>query len=191
MQVLNERRVTSLVLLLIGAALLSNTFGQQYADLGGAFSPMFFPRIILWLWLGLERPRLLRVAIIALGTLAFLWSMTRLGFFLSAVPFTLLALVTLDIRRPLPMLAVAVGVPIALVALFNHVLTLPLPTSPFTWWDRIHRRGRHDPALHPDHEPGPRHPAAAGGLCRVGLWGLDLGHPDQHARHAAIGGDLS
>lgn len=149
MHALNERRVTSLVLLLIGAGLLSNTYGQQYADLGGAFSPMFFPRIILWGWVALaamdlaseiwnrkdtDRPRLLRVAIIALGTVAFLWSMTRLGYFLSAVPFTVLTLITLDIRRPLPLLAVAVGVPMALVALFNHVLTLPLPTSPFTWW---------------------------------------------------------
>jgi hypothetical protein len=149
MRAMTERRVTSVVLLLIGAALLSNTFGQQYADLGGAFSPMFFPQIILWLWVGLaaldltaelvtrretERPRILRVAIIAVGTLVFLWSMTRLGFFLSAVPFTALALITLDARRPVPLVAVSVGVPMALVALFNHVLTLPLPTSPFAWW---------------------------------------------------------
>jgi hypothetical protein len=149
MRAINERRVTSLVLLLIAAALLTNTYGQQYADLGGAFSPMFFPRIILWLWVGLAaldlaaelltrkqtaRPRLLRVAIIALGTVVFLWAMTRLGFFLSAVPFTLLALITLEVRKPLPLLGISVGVPMALVVLFNHVLTLPLPTSPFTWW---------------------------------------------------------
>jgi hypothetical protein len=110
---------------------------------------MFFPQIILWLWVGLaaldltaelvtrretERPRILRVAIIAVGTLVFLWSMTRLGFFLSAVPFTALALITLDARRPVPLVAVSVGIPMALVALFNHVLTLPLPTSPFAWW---------------------------------------------------------
>jgi len=149
MGALNERRVTSLVLVLIAAALLSNTYGQQYADLGGAFSPMFFPRIILWLWVFLasidlvselvkrtdtKKPEILRVVIIATSTVLFLWSMTRLGFFLSAVPFTALVLVTLNARRPLPLMAVSVGVPMALVALFNHVLTLPLPTSPFTWW---------------------------------------------------------
>ena len=149
MGALSERRITSLVLLLIAAGLLSNTFGQQYADLGSAFSPMFFPRIILWLWVGLaaldlaselmqrrhtDRPQILRVAIIALGTLAFLWAMTRLGFFLSAVPFTALVLITLDARGPLPLLGVSFGVPMVLVALFNHVLTLPLPTSPFAWW---------------------------------------------------------
>jgi hypothetical protein len=149
MGALSERRITSLVLLLISAGLLSNTFGQQYADLGGAFSPMFFPRIILWIWFGLaaldlasellhrretDRPQMVRVVVIAFGTLVFLWAMTRLGFFLSAVPFTALALITLDARQPLPLLAVSVGAPMALVALFNHVLTLPLPTSPFAWW---------------------------------------------------------
>lgn len=149
MRALNERRITSLALLLIAVALLSNTFGQQYADLGGAFSPMFYPRIILWMWVGLavldlasevvqrkdtEKMQVLRVVTIAVATVIFLWSMTRLGFFLSAVPFTALVLVVLNIRAPLPLLAVSVGVPMALVGLFNHVLTLPLPTSPFTWW---------------------------------------------------------
>ena len=149
MGILTERRVTALVLLLIGAGLLSNTFGRQYADLGGAFSPMFFPRIILTFWVAValldlssellhrrstEKPRLLRVAVIALATLAFLWAMTKLGFFLTAVPFSLLALLTLGLRAPLPILGLSLGVPMALVALFNHVLTLPLPTSPFTWW---------------------------------------------------------
>ncbi|WP_300034368.1 tripartite tricarboxylate transporter TctB family protein [uncultured Roseobacter sp.] len=149
MGALNERRVTSLVLVLIAAALLSNTYGQQYAELGGAFSPMFFPRIILWMWLLIatldlvaelvkrretDKPEVLRVVIIAVSTVIFLWSMTRLGFFLSAVPFTALVLITLNARNPLPLIAVSVGVPMALVALFNHVLVLPLPTSPFAWW---------------------------------------------------------
>lgn len=149
MHALTERRMTSMVLLLIAAVLLYNTYGQQYADLGGAFSPMFFPRIILWLWVLLalldlaselitrketDKPQILRVTVIALATLLFLWSMTRLGFFLSAVPFTALVLMMLNIRKPLPLLAVSVGVPMVLVALFNHILTLPLPTSPVTWW---------------------------------------------------------
>ena len=149
MQAVNERSVAALVMLMVALGLLSQTFGQSYADLGGAFSPMFFPRIILTLWAVLAAldlaaeimarremaaPRLARVTVIALASLAFLYAMTRLGFFLSAVPFSLVALVTLGLRSPLPVLAVSVGVPGALVALFNHVLTLPLPTSPFTWW---------------------------------------------------------
>ncbi len=59
MRALNEGRMTSLVLLVIASGLLSWTYGQSYADLGGAFSPMFFPRIILWLWLGLALLHLL------------------------------------------------------------------------------------------------------------------------------------
>ncbi len=149
MAFLTERRVTTLVLLLVGVGLLSTTFGRQFADLGGAFSPMFFPRIILSFWvavavldLGAEilrhettaRPRFLRVGTIAVAALIFLWAMPKLGFFLTALAFSLVALPVLGLRNPLPVLGVAVGVPAALVALFNHVLTLPLPTSPFTWW---------------------------------------------------------
>ncbi len=148
MSVLTERRVTSLVLLLVGAALLSQTFGQAHSGLG-AFSPMFFPRIVLGFWVAVAvldifaelrdhhvvtRPRLLRVTVIAVASLAFLVSMTRIGFFLAAAPFAVVALVTLGLRNPLSIAGVAVGVPAALVALFNHVLTLPLPTSPFAWW---------------------------------------------------------
>ncbi len=143
-----ERQVTSLVVFLIAATLLSQTFGQAYSGLG-AFSPMFFPQIILGFLVivaaidlvlqirlrkSTERPRLLRVTIIALATLAFLFAMTRLGFFLSAVPFSILSLLVLGLRNPLPILAVGVGIPAVLVGLFNHLLILPLPTSPFTWW---------------------------------------------------------
>jgi len=148
MALLTERRVTALVLLLIAAALLSQTYGQAYSGLG-AFSPMFFPQIVLTFWVAVAglnlvgelrahvpttRPRLLRVAVIALATVVFLVAMTRLGFFLSAVPFSLLALAVLGLRGPLPMIGVGIGVPAALVGLFNHLLVLPLPTSPFTWW---------------------------------------------------------
>lgn len=149
MKAVNERSLTALVLLVIGAALLSSTYGAQYADLGGAFSPMFYPRIILFIWValtllalatelmareGTEAPNILRVVVLSLATLVFLYAMPRLGFFLSAVPFSLLALITLGLRSPLPILGVAVGVPAALVALFNHLLILPLPTSPVAWW---------------------------------------------------------
>jgi hypothetical protein len=148
MTVLTERRVTSLVLLLIAAALLSQTFGQAYSGLG-AFSPMFFPQIVLVFWVSVAaldlvaelrarhastRFRIVRVTVIALASVVFLLAMTRIGFFLAAVPFSILALVTLGLRSPIPVAVVGIGVPMALVALFNHLLTLPLPTSPFAWW---------------------------------------------------------
>lgn len=145
---LTERRVTSLVLLLIAAALLSQTFGQAYSGLG-AFSPMFFPQIVLVFWVLVAaldlvaelrkrhvspRPQIVRVTVIAVASVVFLLAMTRIGFFLAAVPFSILALVTLGLRNPVPVVLVGIGVPAALVALFNHLLTLPLPTSPITWW---------------------------------------------------------
>lgn len=148
MGAVTERRVTSLIVLLIAAALLSQTFGQAYSGLG-AFSPMFFPQIVLGFWVAVatldvvselrlssssDHPRLMRVSFMGLATLLFLYGMTRLGFFLSAVPFSIASLVVLGLRNPLAILAVGVGVPAALVALFNHLLVLPLPTSPFTWW---------------------------------------------------------
>jgi hypothetical protein len=40
----------------------------------------------------------------------------------------------LGVRSPLGISAVSVGVPGALVALFNHILKMPLPTSPLFWW---------------------------------------------------------
>ena len=143
-----ERQVTSLVVFLIAVALLSQTFGQAYSGLG-AFSPMFFPQIVLCFLVAVaaldlisqirhrkstERPRLLRVSTIAIASLVFLYAMTRLGFFLSAVPFSIVSLLVLGLRNPVPILTVGIGVPAVLVALFNHLLVLPLPTSPFTWW---------------------------------------------------------
>ena len=49
----NERALVAITLLLIPVALLLSTQGLQFADLGGAFSPVFFPSIALWLWIGL------------------------------------------------------------------------------------------------------------------------------------------
>ena len=148
MLAVTERQVTSLVVFLIAAALLSQTFGQAYSGLG-AFSPMFFPKIVLSFLVTVaaidlinqirhrqstERPRFLRVGAIAIATLIFLYAMTRLGFFLSAVPFSIFSLLVLGLRNPVSILTVGVGIPAVLVALFNHLLVLPLPTSPFTWW---------------------------------------------------------
>jgi len=53
---------------------------------------------------------------------------------LSAVPFSALALWIFNIRSPFIIAAYAVAVPGSIVVLFNHVLKLPLPTSPFTYF---------------------------------------------------------
>lgn len=54
------------------------------------------------------------------------------GFFLASVAFCAITLWLLGWSKPIPLLIFSVGLPGALVILFNHWLTLPLPTSPIT-----------------------------------------------------------
>ena len=146
---MNERSVTALVLLLTGVGLMVSTIGSKFAELGGAFSPHFMPRIVLGLWIALalldltvevrrapmaERKAspMARVAILGVGFLAYALALVPMGFFFASAAFCGVALWSLGIRRPVPLLAFSAGLPAALVSLFNHLLTLPLPTSPFT-----------------------------------------------------------
>ena len=145
----SERALIALILLLIASALTYSTFGLEFADLGGAFDPTFFPRIILIAWMALAALNLivdlragtgwdgqgiLHVAIMAVATVIYMVFLTTLGFFFSSVILSVLFLLLLGVRNPLPIAAVSLGVPGAIVALFNHMLTMPLPTSPMFWW---------------------------------------------------------
>jgi hypothetical protein len=146
---LGERSLTALALLLAGLALLLSTRGTAFADLGGAFSPTFFPRLVLMAWVALAalsliaelaRPqpgraaRLGRTAVMAAGLAIYVWAIPLLGFFLASAAFCAFSLILLEVRAPLAVVALSLGLPGALVGLFNHVLTLPLPVSPFVWW---------------------------------------------------------
>ncbi|WP_340214052.1 tripartite tricarboxylate transporter TctB family protein [Dinoroseobacter shibae] len=146
---MSERALVSVALLLVGAGLMLSTFGLQFAELGGAFSPMFFPRIVLMMWVGLallnvvadvmaqpapQPIRLATVAAIGLGVLVYVIALPEIGFFFASVPLALGMLWLLEVRSPVALVGIAVGVPGALVVLFNHVLTMPLPASPFLWW---------------------------------------------------------
>ncbi|MEP0521344.1 MAG: tripartite tricarboxylate transporter TctB family protein [Hyphomicrobiales bacterium] len=145
---ISERSLTGLALLLIGGALYASSFDASYADLGGAFDPTFFPRIILMIWLLLALATLivevmrktpskpfqaLRVLGITIASFLYVLFLTDLGFFLTSVIFCLVILSLLSMRRYLVMVLFSVLVPGSLVVLFNHILTLPLPTSPFTY----------------------------------------------------------
>jgi hypothetical protein len=148
-RIMTERAMVSVVLLLVGAGLMLSTFGLQFADLGGAFSPMFFPRIVLMAWVALAlvnvvadvmaRPapvpiRLGTVVAIGAGVLVYVIALPKIGFFFASVPLALVMLWLLEVRGPVALVGIAVGVPGALVVLFNHVLTMPLPVSPVLWW---------------------------------------------------------
>ena len=143
----SERSVTALVLLLIACGLYYSSLDASYADLGGAFDPTFFPRIILMIWGGLalitlmveatdRTPtlpfKLVRVLALALLSFAYVLVMPEIGFFLTSVVYCALSLIILDVRRVVTIALFSLLMPGSLVLLFNHILTLPLPTSPFT-----------------------------------------------------------
>lgn len=143
----NERSLVAITLLLIPVALLLSTQGLQFADLGGAFSPVFFPSIALWLWIGLATLDLIsvvfstaqpqvaplwRVAIVGLGFVGYALAIVPLGFLTSSVLFCAVCLLSLGIRKPLVIAGYSVAMPATLFILFNHILMLPLPHSSWT-----------------------------------------------------------
>lgn len=145
----NEQILTQLLLLLVGVALLLVTFQHQSGGLPVALSPVFFPRIILCLWIVLAsvalfqdiaRPSksppiglLLSALAYIIATVIYVNLVTRLGFGLSSIPFAAVALWIFGLRNPLVIGAYALIVPAALVVLFNHISKMPLPTSPLTY----------------------------------------------------------
>ena len=144
-----ERRIVALLILALSAGLVVSTFGLQFADLGGAFSPMFFPRIILMILLALAalnmvidmmthvesgKVRLAPTLLICAGFVGYVLLIMPLGYFISSVMLALLILITLGIRRPVVLLVLPIASAGSLVVLFNHILKMPLPNSPFFWW---------------------------------------------------------
>ncbi|MCJ7873442.1 tripartite tricarboxylate transporter TctB family protein [Phaeobacter sp. J2-8] len=147
--VFTERRVFSIIILVLTAGLVVSTFGLDFADLGGAFSPMFFPRIILIVLLGLAALNMAvdlhtpeeqypieiwPVVIISIAFVAYVLVVMSLGYFISSFAVGLVILLALGLRNPLQIILFPLCGAGALVGLFNHVLKMPLPSSPFFWW---------------------------------------------------------
>lgn len=145
----NEQRILSVIVLLMTAALVLSTFGLTFADLGGAFSPMFFPRIILTVLLCLavlnviidfaaepqRRPIELKPVVLISGALiVYMLIIMPLGYFLSSVLVGSFILMTLGLRNPIQIVGIPFVAAGGLVVLFNHTLKMPLPTSPLVWW---------------------------------------------------------
>ncbi len=146
---ISEQRVLSVIFLVLTAGLVVSTFGLQFADLGGAFSPMFFPRIILTILLLLavlntvidfttqtnNKPiELMPVVLISGYLIVYVLIIMPLGYFLSSLLVGSFILLTLGLRNPLQIVGIPFLVAGGLVILFNHTLKMPLPTSPFVWW---------------------------------------------------------
>lgn len=148
----NERVLVGVVLFLAPLILMAITLGDEFTDVGQAFSPMFFPVTMLWFWAGVAGISLVRdlwragagpdaikrevwgqIVLVAVAMGAFVFALTRLGFLLSAIGFAFAVLIVLGIRT-LPILVVfSVVMPLAIFMLFHHGLGLPLPTSPFSY----------------------------------------------------------
>jgi hypothetical protein len=144
-----ESVIVTLGLLIAAIALFASTFTQSFTATEVAQSPMFFPRIILMLWIGLNIVALfqilrtemttspvaswMRIGIVMVISLIYTNIIGSEGFFLPSVAFALVCLPAFGIRKVFPVALFAFAVPGALVLLFNHVLGMPLPTSRFTY----------------------------------------------------------
>lgn len=145
----SEAFLVQLGLLIAAVALFATTFGQSFSSADLAQSPMFFPRIILVIWIGLSVVTLShtirsnesttpiaswsRIGVIVVAALVYTNVIGSEGFFLPSVCFSLISLLAFGIRNPILLILFAVLVPGALVLLFNHSLGMPLPTSRFTY----------------------------------------------------------
>lgn len=146
----SETVLVQVGLLIIAVALYASTFGQTFSSADLAQSPMFFPRLILALWIGLGVIALIqsiradarttpidswsRISVVVVATLIYTNIIGSEGFFLPSVGFALICLLAFGIRNPVLLALFALLVPGALVLLFNHTLGMPLPTSRFTYF---------------------------------------------------------
>ncbi len=148
---LNERIVVAAVLFAAPVILLLLSTSAEFADLGGAFSPMFFPVNVLWGWAivaaltlaseittnteknAISPRRWAQIVGVAIAMALFVYATTRLGFLLSGIGFVLATLLILRVRGPVLIICYSLAVPGALFLLFHHGLGLPLPTSPFSY----------------------------------------------------------
>lgn len=146
----SERILVQVGLLIVAVALFASTFGQNFSSSDLAQSPMFFPRIILVLWIGLgvisliqsfksdEKTRQIaswpRIGIVLVAALIYTNLIGSEGFFIPSVGFAVISLLAFGIRNPILVLLFAVLVPGSLVLLFNHTLGMPLPTSRFSYF---------------------------------------------------------
>ncbi len=145
---LSENRLISVVLMVSSGGLLASSLASPGAPIDLAFNPQFFPRIVLSVLFALalldlgmsfakrqERTALAwrRTLPVVVALPLYVLLIPVLGYFISSTLMGMLILAVMRAGRvaTLVMPTIAAG---ALVLLFNHLLSMPLPTSPFTWW---------------------------------------------------------
>jgi hypothetical protein len=139
-------------LLLLAMALLLHTYSDEYEGMGiGAqFGPMFYPRILLWMWAGLSGLLVVTSVLGKVGPpaaqrwgrLALMFGLvsgstfllTQIGFLFSMLLFALSSSWFMGYRKPLGLALAGVVFPISTWYLFHEILLIRLPVSPwFTW----------------------------------------------------------
>jgi putative tricarboxylic transport membrane protein len=141
-----------MVLLALALFLLWESTEPRYAVRvpGHEFGPMFYPRLILGIWLviavaitvrgallmssdesvqALEWGQLASVIVI---TGVYMWVVTLLGFVLSSALYIFVVLTLLGFRRPIIVAALSIGFPLVTWSVFQFLLRIPLPTSPWS-----------------------------------------------------------
>lgn len=139
------------VLFVIGASLFASTFDPRYTGMGigSDFSPMFFPRVLLALWIGLSiliaarcmfanlpdevlpAQRWSRVAAVCVAVAIFTWLMESIGFLLAMIPACIIVGLLFGYRRAVPLVGFSVVFPVAIWLIFVKVIQVPLPYSPW------------------------------------------------------------
>jgi len=115
------------------------------------FDPVFFPRILIYIWLGLALLMVIRALlspgrssagqnwVTVIGTIVLILlyaaAIGFVGFLFASVPFAAAFMLYLGFRRPLIVVAVSLLFPLVTWYCFNYLLSIPLPTSP--WFVRM------------------------------------------------------
>jgi putative tricarboxylic transport membrane protein len=139
------------VLFVIGAILFASTFDPRYSGMGigSDFSPMFFPRVLLAVWMGLSvliavrfmlanlpeevlpAQRWSRLTAVCIAVAVFTWLMEAIGFLLAMVPACIVVALLFGYRRPGPLIGFSVVFPVAIWLIFIKAIQVPLPYSPW------------------------------------------------------------
>ena len=137
-----------------GAFLWWETTDPKYADtmgLGVASDPAFYPQILLSFWLGLAALMVIRGLVRAgppiegqawpriAGTATLLalysWCITAIGFLFASVLICLALMLMLGYRGRTGLALVGLGFPLLTWYVFEFLLKIPLPNSP--WFDAL------------------------------------------------------
>lgn len=136
----------ALTLLALGGGLFAHSFASRYDSMGigSSVSPVFYPRILLGLWMALSvivlaqaflRPggagqaqRSWAAPLTIMAAVAgSIWAMRYLGYIGIAAPLAFICGWLLGYRRPLILILVALVIGLASWWLFDRALGIPLP----------------------------------------------------------------